>query len=42
MRQKAITWVNVDPDLGHHMVSLGPQLKMKQNMLPVEEENRWQ
>ena len=23
-RQQAITWANVDPDLCHHMVSLGP------------------
>ena len=23
IRQQAITWANVDPDLCHHMVSLG-------------------
>ena len=23
-RQQAITWANVDPDICHHMVSLGP------------------
>ena len=32
IRQQAITWANVDPDLGQHMASLGPN-ELTLNML---------